>query len=56
MSKEEIKNKAYGLMVMLGEIENELRRGGDAVTLDEIQSMGELASEINQYFEDESHE
>lgn len=42
---------AYGLMVMLGEIQNELMKGGDQVTIDEIGELYGMAIELNDYFE-----
>lgn len=41
---------AYALMVMLGEIQNEMERGGEAVTLDEIKEMYGMASKLNDHF------
>lgn len=46
------KELSYKLMVMLGEIQNELNRGGEPVTLDEIGELYGMASELNAYFED----
>ena len=42
---------AYGLMVMLGEIHNELMRGGDPVTIDEIDKLYGMAVKLNDYFD-----
>ena len=52
MAKSKIKatvgEKAYALMVMLGEIKNEMEKGGDPVSLEEIDALYGLASEINE--------
>ena len=42
---------AYGLMVMLGEIQNELMRGGGPVTIDEVDELYGMAVELNDYFD-----
>lgn len=42
---------AYGLMVMLGEIQNELAKGGNQVTIDEINELYGMAVELNDYFD-----
>lgn len=44
-------SSAYQLMLMLGEIQNKLNRGGEAVSVDEINEMYGLACELNDYFE-----
>ena len=49
------KELSYRLMVMLGEIQNELNRGGESVTLDEIDELYGMASELNAYFEDSAY-
>ena len=49
------KELSYRLMVMLGEIQNELNRGGELVTLDEIDELYGMASELNAYFEDSAY-
>lgn len=46
------KEAAYQLNVMLGTIHDEMLRGGDATTLDEVKNLYEYASIINNYFED----
>lgn len=46
-----MKEKAYALMVMLGEIQNEMMKGYEPPTLDEINELYDLAVEINDYFE-----
>ena len=55
-SKEEIKEIAYNLMVMLGDIQNTYRRGEEEeepVTADEVDEMYGLASELNEYLSEE---
>lgn len=41
------KELSYKLMVMLGEIQNELKRGGEPVSLKEIDMLYSIASELN---------
>ena len=45
------RNIAYGLMVMLGDIQNELMRGGDPVTIDEIDKLYGMATQLSDYFD-----
>ena len=47
-----MKETAYGLMVMLGEIQNEMNKNGTPPTLEEINALYEMAVEISDYFED----
>lgn len=46
---------SYRLMVMLGEIQNELNRGGEPVSLDEINELYGMASQLNDYFENSDY-
>ena len=46
---------SYRLMVMLGEIQNELNRGGEPVSLDEINELYDMASQLNDYFENSDY-
>lgn len=48
-----VEEKAYRLMVMLGEIKNELERGGEPVTLKEIEELYGLASDINEFLDEQ---
>lgn len=50
-NKKEIKDAAYELMVMLGEIKNEMERGGEPATEGEINALYEKASVVYQGFE-----
>jgi hypothetical protein len=50
-NEKEIKEAAYELMVMLGEIKNEMERGGETATEEEISALYEKASVVYQYFE-----
>ena len=45
------KELAEGLVLMLGEIQNELNRDGDEVTIDEVNELYNLASELNALLE-----
>lgn len=51
IGQEDPKEISYRLMVMLGEIQNELNRGGEPVTPSEINELYGMASELNDYFE-----
>lgn len=55
ISQSDPKELAYELMVMLGELQNELNRGGEPVTLGEIDELYSIASELNAYFEDSAY-
>ena len=48
--KEEMKKIAYGLVIALGEIQNDMRRGNEPPTEEEIDALYEEASKINEYF------
>ena len=49
------KELSYRLMVMLGEIQNELNRSDEPVTLDEIDELYGMASKLNAHFEDSAY-
>ena len=55
IGQEDPKELSYRLMVMLGEIQNELNRGGEPVTLSEINELYGMASELNDYFENSAY-
>lgn len=42
---------AYGLMIMLGDIQNELMKGGDLVTIGEVDELYGMAVQLNDYFD-----
>ena len=49
-----IKETAYQLMVILGTIQDEMNKGtAEAVSLEEINQMYDLASTINEHFENQ---
>lgn len=51
MSKEQVRETAYGLMLILGTIQDEMNKGGEAPNKWEVDSMYNLAANINAYFE-----
>ena len=55
IGRESPKEISYRLMVMLGEIQNELNRGGEPVSLDEINGLYDMASQLNDYFENSDY-
>ena len=52
MNKELLKQKSYALMVMIGEIQNDIRRGENSVSEQEIDELYGLATEINEIIEE----
>lgn len=52
MTKEKAKSVAYALMLMLGTIQDEMRKGGPAPNEDEVDAMYGLAVDLNEYFEE----
>lgn len=52
MTKENAKNIAYGLMLIIGTIQDEMNKGGEAPTKEEVDSMYDLAVDLNEYFEE----
>ena len=52
MTKEKAKNIAYGLMLTLGTIQDEMSKGGAAPSKEEVDSMYDLAVDLNEYFEE----
>lgn len=52
MTKEEAKEIAYTLMLIIGTIQDEMNKGGEAPTKEEVDNMYDLAVDINEYFED----
>jgi hypothetical protein len=52
MTKEEAKNTAYGLMLIIGTIQDEMNKGGEGPTMEEVDNMYDLAVELNEYFEE----
>jgi hypothetical protein len=52
MTKEKAKNIAYGLMLYLGTIQDEMSKGGMSPSKNEVDSMYNLAVELNEYFEE----
>ena len=53
MTKEKAKNTAYGLMLIIGTIHDEMRRGFEGPTEEEVEQMYGLAVELNEYFEED---
>ena len=51
MTKENAKNTAYGLMLIIGTIQDEMSKGGEAPSKEEVDNMYDLAVELNEYFE-----
>ena len=49
-TKKEIAETAYSLMVMLGEIQNDMNRSEEPITMEEINELYGKAVEINEYF------
>lgn len=52
MTKEKAKNVAYGLMLIIGTIQDEMSKGGTAPSKEEVDSMYDLAVDLNEYFEE----
>lgn len=52
MTKENAKNTAYGLMLIIGTIQDEMSKGGEAPSKEEVDNMYDLAVSLNEYFED----
>ena len=52
MAKEKAKNIAYGLMLYLGTIQDEMNKGGEAPSKEEVDNMYDLAVDLNEYFEE----
>ena len=50
-TKKEIADIAYGLMITIGEIQNDMNRGDMSVTKEEIDNLYDMATDINEYFE-----
>ncbi len=48
---ETVHDLAYQLMIMLGEIQNEMKKGGDTISISEIDELYNMASEIYNHFE-----
>ena len=51
MTKQNAKDTAYGLMLIIGTIQDEMSKGGEAPTEEEVNQMYDLAVELNEYFE-----
>lgn len=47
------KDLAYGLMLTLGTIQDEMNKGGDAPTKEEVDNMYDLAFELYELLDDE---
>ena len=52
MTKEQAESIAYGLMVYIGAIQDEMNKGGEAPSKNEVDDMYSLAVELNEYFEE----
>lgn len=52
MTKEKAKETAYGLMLIIGTIIDEMNKGGIPPTKNEMNDMYNLAVELNEYFEE----
>ena len=52
MSKKEASDLAYGLMLTIGTIQDEMNKGGAPPSLEEIDNLYGLASDLNEWFED----
>ena len=53
MTKEQAKNAACDLMHFLSTIQDEMNKGGEAPSKNEVDFMYDLAVEINEYFDSE---
>ena len=51
--KENIAETAYEMMVMLGTIIDEMKNGEEDVTIEELEDLYDMATEVNEYFENE---
>jgi hypothetical protein len=49
-AQNKVGEKAYGLMVMLGTIIDEMKKGEESVTLEELEELYDMATEINEHF------
>ena len=54
MTKEQATRTAYGLMLYLGTIQDEMSKGGMPPSKNEVNDMYNLAVELNEYFESEA--
>lgn len=52
MTKEKAKESAYGLMLIIGTIIDEMHKGGIPPTKNEMDNMYDLAISLNEYFEE----
>lgn len=52
MTRIEAADIAYGLMLTLGTIQDEMNKGGQAPTKEEVDNMYALAVDLNEYFEE----
>lgn len=48
---ENMENVAYTLMVMLGEIQNNVVKGDNTISVEEINELCDMATQLNEYFE-----
>lgn len=53
MTKEQAKKAAYDLMHFLGAIQDEMNKGGEAPSKNEVNFMYDLAVDLNEYFDTE---
>lgn len=49
---EDMKNVAYALMVMLGEIQNDVNKGNNTISVSEINELCDMATQLNEYFDE----
>ena len=55
MTKKDASDLAYGLMLTIGTIQDEMNKGGEPPSLEEIDNLYGLASDLNEWFEDNEY-